>query len=83
MKCAKIAHKLQNNIGANIYYHKCILHCFMDEWKEAILCIDEAIERSEENYWKFFYVRGMILATLHNFMEAINDVSIAINLKNT
>ena len=55
----------------------------MEEWKEAILCIDEAIERSEENYWKFFYVRGMILATLHNFMEAINDISIAINLKNT
>lgn len=45
------------------------------------MCIDEAIERAEENDWKHFYARSLIMASIHNFSEAINDSTIAINLK--
>lgn len=39
----------------------------MQEWKDALDCIDESIERSEDHYWRYFYVRGLLLSCIHSF----------------
>jgi hypothetical protein len=46
----------------------------------ALNDIDETIERSEENYARFFYLRAFILACCQNYKQAINDTSIALSL---
>lgn len=35
--------KFNNNIGANFFYHKSVLHSYLTEWKDAIVHIDEAL----------------------------------------
>lgn len=42
--------------------------------------MDEAIDKSEENYPKFFYLRAIILSFMQNYKQAINDASVAISL---
>ena len=44
------------------------------------MSIDESIDRSEDHYWRYFYIRGMLLSCIHSFKEALNDLTIAINL---
>lgn len=38
------------------------------------------MERSEDHYWRYFYVRGLILSCIHSFREAINDLTLAVAL---
>lgn len=68
-------------MGANIFYHRSVLYGYLNEWREAIADADEAIHRSEENYWRFFYLKALILACVHNFSDAISNCTTAINLK--
>lgn len=42
--------------------------------------MDKAIEKSEDNIPKYFYLRGLIFACFGNFGQAIQDLSVAINL---
>lgn len=79
-KATQLVGASHNSISAYAYYHKSVVHAYMEEWKEAIEAVDDAIEKSEENYWKFFYLRGLILACIHNFSDAISDCTTAINL---
>lgn len=78
--CKKIIGKINSNTAASVYYFNSLLHGYLEEWKEALTCIDESIDRSEDHYWRYFYLRGMLLACVHSFKEATNDISVAINL---
>ena len=72
--------KATTNTAAGVYYFSSLLHGYMGEWKTALDCIDESIDRSEDHYWRYFYVRGLLLACIHSFREAVNDLSLAVAL---
>jgi tetratricopeptide (TPR) repeat protein len=78
--CRRILGHSPSNAAASLYYFNCLLHGYLEEWKEALLCIDESIDRSEDHYWRYFYLRGMLLACIHSFREAISDLTVAANL---
>jgi tetratricopeptide (TPR) repeat protein len=81
--CQRIVGKATTNTAAGVYYFSSLLHGCMEEWKEALDCIDESIDRSEDHYWRYFYVRGLLLSCIHSFREAINDLSLAVALSGT
>ena len=59
--------KQASNTAAGVYYFSSLLQGYMQEWKDALDCIDESIERSEDHYWRYFYVRGLLLSCIHSF----------------
>lgn len=79
-ECRKILGWSASNTSASAYYFSALLHGHLEEWKEALISIDESINRSEDHYWRYFYIRGMLLACIHSFKEAINDLTVAVNL---
>lgn len=42
--------------------------------------VDKAIEKSEDNIPKYFYLRGLIFAIFGNFSQSVQDLTVAINL---
>lgn len=42
--------------------------------------LDNAIDKSEDNFSKFFYLRALAWAFLQNFKQAISDASIALSI---
>lgn len=42
--------------------------------------MDKAIEKSEDNIPKYFYLRGLTFAIFGNFSQAVQDLTVAINL---
>ena len=47
---------------------------------DALTDLDKAIDKSEDNMAKHFYVRGLIQACRKANKQALNDLTIAINL---
>jgi tetratricopeptide (TPR) repeat protein len=47
---------------------------------ESLVDLDKAIDKSEDNIPKHFYVRGLLQACSKNLKAALNDLSISINL---
>lgn len=52
----------------------------MQNLNEALLDIDKAIEKSEDNVAKYFYFRAMLYGCMKQYKQAANDFSICINL---
>jgi hypothetical protein len=65
--CQRLVGKQGTNTAAGVYYFSSLLHGYMEEWKEALACIEESIDRSEDHYWRYFYVRGLLLSCIHSF----------------
>ena len=70
----------KTNPAASLYYFASLLHGEAGEWGDALNCIEESLARSEDHYWRYFYVRGMLLACVHNFGEALRDLNAAVSL---
>ena len=52
----------------------------LEDYEQAIIDIDKAIEKSEDNVPKYFFFRGMIYGCSKQFKQAASDFSICINL---
>ena len=52
----------------------------MGDWSNVILDLDLAIDKSEDNFPKFFYLRGLAWALVQNYKQAISDSSVAIEI---
>ena len=44
--------------NANLFYYRAIIRCYLGYYNEGISDIDKAIEKSEDNIPKYFYLRG-------------------------
>lgn len=69
-----------NNTISNVYYHRSVVYSYMNIWNEAINDIDKAIEKSEDNIPKYFYLRGLAFACCQSFKQAIHDLSVCLTL---
>jgi len=45
-----------------LYYVRSIIKAGLEEFESAVNDIDKAIEKSEDNIPKYFYLRGLIYA---------------------
>jgi hypothetical protein len=79
-ECADAVSEVNSNYSAHIFYFKGLYHAWQEEWAEAACDLDIAIEKSEDNFFDFFYLRALVLANLQSYKPAINDVSVAISL---
>ena len=69
-----------NDSNANLLFYRGVLLYFLGNLSEALLDLDKAIEKSEDNIPKHFYIRVMVHFALESHKLALNDFSIAINL---
>ncbi|EGR34644.1 hypothetical protein IMG5_005100 [Ichthyophthirius multifiliis] len=69
-----------NDQNANIYFHRGVLRFSLNQINDSIQDFDKAIEKSEDNNAKHYYARGLAYACINCKKQAINDLSIAINL---
>jgi len=53
---------------------------YKEDFNKAVADIDKAIEKSEDNIPKYFYLRGLIFAIFGNFSQSVQDLSVAISL---
>lgn len=79
-KAVSFLPQLSNNHISNVYCHRAIINLYVNDIDKAISDIDKAIEKSEDNIPKYFYVRGLIFACFANFSQAVQDLSVCINL---
>jgi tetratricopeptide (TPR) repeat protein len=56
------------------------LYLYQNDFNKSVADIDKAIEKSEDNIPKYFFLRGLIFAVFGNFSQAIQDLTVAINL---
>ena len=69
-----------NDSCSNLYYVRALLLYCIENPADAHAEIEKAIDKADENYPKYFYLRGLIYASLQSFDNALSDLSIAINL---
>lgn len=55
---------------------KSILNLALEKAGESLEDIENAIEKSEENSWKYYYVRGLVAGKRGEIKAAIEDFSI-------
>jgi len=56
------------------------LNLYLQNYFDAILDFDFVIEKDEDTHAKYYLGRGKTYACLSMFREAINDLSIALNI---
>lgn len=78
--CHKIIDGTTGNITASVFYFSSLIYAYSQEWKQAVNFIDQSIDKSEDHYWRYYYVRALYLACIHSFKQAINDLIVAVNL---
>lgn len=66
--------------NSNLLFYRGILLFCLGKLDEALNDLERAIDKSEDNVAKHFYVRGLVQACSKNYKPALNDLSIAINL---
>lgn len=72
--------QLSTNHISSFYFYRAVIYLYSQDYKSSVEAIEKAIEKSEDNISKYFYVRGLIFSLLGNFSQAIQDYSIAIKL---
>lgn len=65
---------------ANLLFYRGIVLFAQNKYDLALIDLDKAIEKSEDNVAKHFYVRGMIQACRCAYKPALNDFTITIQL---
>lgn len=48
--------------SASLFYFRSLLHCYLGYFPQALSDIDKAIEKSEDNVPKYFFLRGHAFA---------------------
>lgn len=56
-----------NDNNANLYYVRSIIKAGLEDYDSSIADIDKAIEKSEDNVPKYFYLRGLVYGCRKNF----------------
>jgi tetratricopeptide (TPR) repeat protein len=79
-KAVNFLPQLSNNHISNVYYHRAVINLYVNDFDKAVADVDKAIEKSEDNIPRYFYLRGLIFACCGNFSQAVQDLSVAINL---
>ena len=82
-KAVNFLPQLSNNHVSSIYYHRAVLLLYLNEFEASVTDIDKAIEKSEDNIPKYFYLRGLIFGCCLNYSQAIQDYTVCINLDAT
>lgn len=68
------------NEQSNLLFYRGIVLYAMNKFDLALVDLEKAIEKSEDNVAKHFYVRGCIQAARKAFKAALSDLTITINL---
>ena len=69
-----------NPNNAPLLYMRSIVRFASKNLNEALIEIDQAIEKSEDNIPKYYYLRGMIYANGKSYKNALEDFSIVVQL---
>ena len=69
-----------NDSCSNLYYIRALLYYCVENPTDALPEIEKAIDKADENYPKYFLLRGLIYSSLQSFDNALSDLSITINL---
>ena len=71
--------KLNESCSNLLYFMALVLYC-IGKLKDSLKTIEKAIEKAEENYAKYYYLRGLVQFAIKNYQNAISDFTITINL---
>lgn len=69
-----------NENCSNLYYIKSLVLYAMDELDLSYANIEKAIDKADDNYAKYYFLKGAIYGAAGNYYNAISDLSIAISL---
>ena len=69
-----------NDNCSNLYYIRSLIFYVLGKFSLAHQNIEKAIEKADENYAKYYHLRGAIYACTQSYYNAISDLSIALNL---
>ena len=78
--CASRYGSSSSNYAAYIFYYRGVCAAWAGEWTAAAGELETAIDKSEDNYFNFYYLRGLALANLQNYKQAISDASLALSI---
>lgn len=65
---------------APLLYLRALLRFSMKNLSEAVIEIDQAIEKSEDNVAKYYYLRGLIYAAAKQYKNSLEDFTIVVQL---
>ena len=70
------------SVGENphMYYFRGLLYLHMGMNMEALEDVDRAIEKSEDNVARYFFLRGVIFMMDHNYEHALSEFSTCISI---
>lgn len=69
-----------NPSNSSLLYLRSLLKFSLNNLNEALIEIDQAIEKSEDNISKYYYLRGLMYGSSKNYKNALEDFSITIQL---
>lgn len=69
-----------NTNYAPLLYMRALLKFSMRNLSESLVEIDQAIEKSEDNVPKYYYLRGLIYANANHYKNALEDFTIVVQL---
>ena len=69
-----------NDSCSNLLYYTALVLYSIGKLKDSLKIIEKAIEKAEENYAKYYHLRGLVQFAINNYQNAISDFTIAINL---
>jgi len=69
-----------NDNCSNLFYVRALVFYALGKFSLAHQNIEKAIEKADENYAKYYHLRGAIFACTQSYYNAVSDLSIAINL---
>lgn len=69
-------------VGENcqMYYYRGLIYLYLGMNVEAIDDVDKAIEKSEDNVAKYFFLRALIFMHEKNYEQAISEFSTCISI---
>ena len=78
--CCSSFEEVNGNFAAHAFYYRGLFRAWKGEWSSCILDLDLSIDKSEDNYPKFFYLRALAWASVQNYKQAISDCSVALEI---
>ena len=69
-----------NPTNSPLLYMRALVKFSLKNLSEALIEIDQAIEKSEDNIPKYYYLRGLIYANAKHYKNALEDFSIVVQL---
>ena len=69
-----------NENCSNLYYIKALILYTLGYLDLAFASIEKAIEKADENYAKYYFLKGCIYGAAGNYYNAVSDISIALSI---